>query len=81
MAKFVFASCSRLPPNDTNHKYIMMILLSSSLSAWILAHNEKGRKEKKREALKTKNGKERFDCSEQTTATFPSIVWTCGGVV
>jgi hypothetical protein len=33
----------RLPPNDTNHKYIMMISLSPPLSAWDFVSQWEGR--------------------------------------
>lgn len=55
MANFVFASFSRLPTNDTNHKYIM-VMLSPSLSAWILCHNgTEASKAVKRDEEQTEN--------------------------
>lgn len=52
--KFVFASCSRFPPNDTNHKYIMMIFLSFLVSL-NLKSDRKSFEDKK------KSGKKRFE--------------------
>ena len=38
--KFVFASCSRFPPNDTNHKYIMIIFVSFLVSLDLQSHRK-----------------------------------------